>query len=148
MHANKKGPGLAQREIRGHPCLLLHLRQLHQQTAATRLDRRQLSVPALDQRLLVLDLAQLQQLSVTAALAFPSASATVFAASAWVFASSLRARSASWIACAFDVIAVAITAGTRGAPMKPNCCIPTPTGSIFCWISACTLARNSAFCSP
>ena len=54
-------------------------------------------------------------------LASPSASATVLAASAWVFASSLRARSASWMAWALLVIAVAITAGTRGAPMNPNC---------------------------
>src|SRR4029077_16256868 len=53
---------------------------------------------------------------VTMDFASPSASAIFFAASACVVASSLRARSACWMACALAVMAVAITAGTRGAP--------------------------------
>ena len=85
---------------------------------------------------------------VTSDLASPSASAIFFAASACVVCSSLRARSAYWMACALAVMAVAITAGTRGAPIKPNCCTPTPTGAIFCSIMVCTLRRNSAFFSP
>lgn len=38
-------------------------------------------------------------------------------------------------------MALATTSGTRGAPVKPNCWMPTPTGATFCWICAFTSCR-------
>ena len=51
------------REAWAFPCwLLVHLRKLHQEAAVAGLDGRQSAVPAVDESLLVFDLAEIQKL--------------------------------------------------------------------------------------